>query len=751
MLVICLIAVWPFLSRAGLPQNTDAELHIFRLAELSYLVRGGEFYPRWAANFYYGYGYPIFNYYAPLVYYVGLMVDLLPRLGPVAGIKAVLVLGLLTAAFGTYGFVRDNWGRRAGYVAAAVCLYAPYMQYIDPHARGAVAEAFSFGMFPLALWALDRLRQQTTAWRWVTAVFTTAAVVLSHNLMGMLFFAFLLAWASWQFLFSSAPRSPRLLLAVWLGFGCAAFFWLPVLAERNAVNLNMVVGQGNNYDFHNHFLSWAELLTFSRPIDWGATLPAFRFNLGIAQWVLGGLGVVFTGLTAVPQRRQLHFLILSLATFLFLLLPVSTRIWETIPFLPFFQFPWRLLGAVAILLGILAGVTTYTLLQHTSPRWQSWITAVLIAFPLLLSLPLSQPVPWPPFGEVNRLRVLLIEQKGHWLGTTSTADYVPATVDIVPQATETVLQGFYENTPLDRVNRANVPPEATVQVEEVTPLFTRYHINTPRNFRLRLYQFDFPGWQVRLDNGPAERELARPEGTIVVLVPAGEHVVEVEFTDTPARQLAWGITLVSLGLLLLVAWRVRWQGKVTQPETLPQNNLSSWAEHRPILWTVVGITAVSLFLLHPSGWLHYHSTGFVAQPTTHPTFVNFGDQIALLGFDAPAQARPGDTLEISLYWKAQQPLNINFQSFLHVLHPDGNIATQSDHLNPGDFPTRRWPMEQYVLDVHTLQLPADLPPGDYAVTAGLWVQAEGWRLPVQDDTGQQLDDKTVLFYLRLAE
>ncbi|MFZ0544469.1 MAG: hypothetical protein WAM60_03490, partial [Candidatus Promineifilaceae bacterium] len=119
VLVICLLVAWPFLSRPSLPQATDAELHIFRLAELSRMVRGGELYPRWAANFYYGYGYPIFNYYAPLTYYLGLGVELLPRLDAVDAVKALFVGGLLTAAVGMYGFVRDSWGRIAGWIAAA--------------------------------------------------------------------------------------------------------------------------------------------------------------------------------------------------------------------------------------------------------------------------------------------------------------------------------------------------------------------------------------------------------------------------------------------------------------------------------------------------------------------------------------------------------------------------------------------------------------------------------------------------------
>ena len=133
VLLICWLAVWPLISRASLPEGTDAELHIFRLHELSYLIRGGEFYPRWAPNFYHGYGYPIFNYYAPLTYYLALPLELLPSVDAVAATKVVLVAGMLAAGLGMYGYGRDSWGRRAGFVAAALYVYSPYLQYIDPH------------------------------------------------------------------------------------------------------------------------------------------------------------------------------------------------------------------------------------------------------------------------------------------------------------------------------------------------------------------------------------------------------------------------------------------------------------------------------------------------------------------------------------------------------------------------------------------------------------------------------------------
>src|SRR5687768_14643605 len=100
-LLLSLAAAWPFLFRASLPRETDAELHVFRAAELGYSLRALELYPRWAPDFYYGYGYPIFNYYAPLTYYLANILSLLIPGGAVFGVKVVFVLGFLLAGCGT--------------------------------------------------------------------------------------------------------------------------------------------------------------------------------------------------------------------------------------------------------------------------------------------------------------------------------------------------------------------------------------------------------------------------------------------------------------------------------------------------------------------------------------------------------------------------------------------------------------------------------------------------------------------------
>ena len=760
VLAICLLAIWPFISRSALPQATDAELHIFRLAEISRLVRSGELYPRWAPNFYYGFGYPIFNYYAPLSYYLGLIVEFLPVLGPVDAVKTLFVLGLLAAGLGMYGFVRDNWGRPAGLVAAAVYIYAPYIQFIDPHARGDLAEAFSFGVFPLALWAMDRLRRQPSGRNWLASIGLSAALILTHNLMALVFSGILLAWVIWQ---TASGRtklnlesltgvtkyaiSYRLFLALFLGVGLSAFFWLTIMLEQDAVNLGSLVGEGGHFDFRNHFLTWEELLSPSRLLDWGASEPQYLLNLGVAQWVFAGLGIV--GLIAYrsKERSGLAFFVIILGGLLFLMVPVSAVVWENLPLLPFLQFPWRLLGPAAATIAVLSGAAVAALIT-LSPSWlQRWIPALMVGIILLMAFPLSQVPPWPAdFGSTSAQRVLKIELAGRWLGTTSTADFVPATVDVIPKPESALLDDFYNERSLDRVNRVTLPEGTVVTSEQITPLHMRFNVSGDRDFPLRLFLFDFPGWQAHVDGQLVDIELGRPEGFVTVPVKSGVHVVEVQFATTASRTLATLVTLLALVVTLIVARMLQvCQQPLRIEDQIESSNRKDWEVVLSV--AAVGVVAVLLqaFVVEPQNWLHYESSGFSVATADQRTHLSFGDQITLIGYDATNDAvAPGDKLTITLYWKAQQMLDINYQVFVHLLDQDGNLAAQSDKLNPGEFPSKRWSLDRYVRDEHQLILPADFPAGEYRLSVGLWVADDGWRLPLLDVKGRQLGDSYVL-------
>jgi len=96
VILIAVIAALPFLTRSGLPRHTDLELHVYRAAEYGEALRSGVLYPRWAPDFFYGYGYPIFNYYAPFTYALASLFAV--PWGVVAGAKGVILTAYLLAA-----------------------------------------------------------------------------------------------------------------------------------------------------------------------------------------------------------------------------------------------------------------------------------------------------------------------------------------------------------------------------------------------------------------------------------------------------------------------------------------------------------------------------------------------------------------------------------------------------------------------------------------------------------------------------
>ena len=750
VLAVALLALWPLLSRHDLPQNTDAELHIFRLAELSRVIRTGVFYPRWAPNFYLGYGYPIFNYYAPLSYYLGLPVELLPGLDAVDGVKFVLLLSLLAGAVGTFGFVRPHWGGPAGLVAAAAYTYAPYIQFVDPHARGDLAEVLALGLAPLIFWAGDHFLRHG-GWRsWGATALLTAAVVTSHNLLSLVFFALLLAWACWQFsLDVDRARVGWLLAALALGVGLAAFFWLPVALEREAINLSTLLGAGeqDNFDFRNHYLGWRELLAPSARLDWGATEPEFLFNLGLMQWLLALVAIIGLLAGRAKEWRRLTFVALAAGGLVFMMLPISEPVWDLLPLIEFLQFPWRLLGPVAFLLAILAAAATQILGQWLPRLPWSGLHLGLI---LILAWPLSQPPPWPAeFGATDMRAVAARERSGYWLGTTSTSDFVPVTVDQIPRAQETVYAGLQANGPVDRVNRATLPQGTTVLDEQLTALHYRYQIAGEKAFPLRLFIFAFPGWEARVDGVPVETELGRPEGFLVVPVPAGDHTVDVAFRDTPARQAAWVLT--ALALLALIGgtvWLRRRDVAVAQPD-VELAPTPAW-----LGWLALGLFGLAV-VLTPMGWLHLASSGAVVEAAEHELYADLDGQIALLAYDlSSASVAPGETVAVTLYWRALRPLAENYQVYLHLFwEPAGGgepiFWGQSDKINPGEFPTRRWPLDRYVRDYHEIMIRPDTGPGRLILRAGIWSQADGWRLPRLDATGRVIDDGIELTTLEL--
>ncbi len=748
-LLLATLAVWPFITRVSLPTFTDAEMHAYRTYEIIAGWQAGVWYQRWAPDLFYAFGYPVFHYYAPLSYYLGAAYGVLIGAGDgaaVAGVKFVLVASAYLGAAGMYLFVRDRWGALAGVVSAAAFVLAPYMVYIDPHARGDAPETLAIALAPLALWAFARLRRTASPGDMVIAALLLAGVILSHNLMALLFFGLLLVWLAWDVVFgqmffgawvmreevSQASVRRKLIgalaVAAGLGLAVSAFMWLPAILERDAVQFRNVAS-GTYFDFRRHFIGAAELFSPSQIFDLGATQMRFHHNLGLPQWVLAALGMltVFR-----PRLRRLSVLFFAFASLglIYLMLPASQSVWEAIPPMAYFQFPTRFLGPAALTLGVLAGAALGWADGLAWRHGRLALAGVAVAACIAAAMPQLYPPAWPDFGPLTARRILETELNGRGIGTTSANDFLPVGAVVVPPPQMSLIDS-YETGTVDKVNRATLPVGTTVTVLEHGPQQDTFLVRGGSEFVLRLFTFYWPGWTAYVDGAPVDITLSEPEGWITLWVPAGEHEVLVRLEDTAPRWVAGGLSLLAaLALAALAVWRLRLSIARPAHEPLPGTQAL-------VLAAIVVAGMVVRLAADGGGWWRVESTGSGVLVAQHQAYTPLEGSLALLGFDLPrTSAASGQSVPVTLYWKATAPVGRDWRVFIHLIGPDGRLWGQSDKENPADFPTSRWPLDRYVRDEHTAQIRPDAPAGVYRLMAGLWDGDTGVRLRVLDAAGQ---------------
>ncbi|MCB0155155.1 MAG: hypothetical protein KDF65_10200, partial [Anaerolineae bacterium] len=542
-------------------------------------------------------------------------------------------------------------------------------------------------------------------------------------------------------------------LALALGLGLAAFFWLPAVAERDFVQIERVITPPD-FDYHAHFVSLQALFSLPAPANTGLLNPDFPLTLGLAQVSLAAAGLMallcmkmrpdlrlrpILQLKIPPEARRQNpkspcaptpllplalYALLSLAVTIFMTLPLSVAIWDRLPLIAFVQHPHRLLGPIALLLAILIGLAVANL----PARWQLSFTLVGILLIFFSAVPLLypryyDPLPAPPtIAGMHRY-----EQAIGAIGTTSFGEYLPIWVQQTPS--ESPLEPLYQNQlPIERLDPAYLPPAASI--ESASYGFNRVEviIDAPEPTQVVFHTFYFPGWTAYLDGQPLPVGPVTERGLIGLEMPAGSHRLLLFFQETPVRRAANGLSLLS-GLILAalsfapnrVKYRVRFPSLLSIPQFLALTALA-----------LTLILTKSLYLDRFDTPLKQSFNGQLGT-VSHPLQVNFGHQFNLLGYDLePATVAPGQVFELTAYWQASQPLSIDYSSLAQLVDDRQHVYAGQDNLHPGNLPTSRWEPWGFVRDPHHIVVPPGTPPGDYFLVTGPYDPTNWSRLPVLD-------------------
>jgi len=756
------LALQPILG-GHTPWPGDGLLHFYRLAELERAVRFGQFFPRWLPDLGFGYGFPLFNYYAPLSYYVSLV----PRL---AGLSLATSLsfsfGLALFGLGLAVFLWARWVWKsllAAAIAALVAAYAPYVLYNVYH-RAALAEAWGLTFLALTLWATARLLSPNKPkGALVVAILSYTALILSHNITALTGTAIILSYALflwWQQREEEVPNQETsrswshkglLILALMImTLALSAFFWLPAFLERDAVQIENLYAPAD-FAFANNFLQVEELLAWPSTADPSQVNPPLARSLGWPALILA-LAAWLPGVS-LTYGQKAHRLTITLGTGALILMTTSASqvIWTTVPLLDFIQFPWRFLGPAAIGLGMLAGLGALQLSdlpnrsinQAKGQRAPSWLPFTLIllisALILLYALPSLFPSSAPPLPDnITPADTIRFEMETGWLGTTAAADYLPRSVRELPPA-ESLLPRYQKVSPSNAIGRLNIddlPEGFKIQEERDTPLENTISYSSGEPILAVFDRFAFPGWQVRLDGEIMQTKVTDPHGLIAIDLPAGNHTVEVTFGNTPLRQAATILSVLALTVFLAFIIRAVMPGAVS--------SVSPAGPERSMAIVLAMIGLVLLLVILKNAYLDQADTifrrqqfdGQQIQGLANPVQVNFGDELLLLGYELPFQPVPADqSVEISLYWRALLPVEKEYSVSLQLVDENGHRFGQDDSFHPAGLPVTRWQEGQYAQDVHRMKVLPGTPPGEYRIVVYVYETAGNQRLETVNPDG----------------
>jgi 4-amino-4-deoxy-L-arabinose transferase-like glycosyltransferase len=135
----------------------------------------------------------------------------------------------------------------------------------------------------------------------------------------------------------------------------------------------------------------------------------------------------------------------------------------------------------------------------------------------------------------------------------------------------------------------------------------------------------------------------------------------------------------------------------------------------------------------------------------NPMNTNFDDKVGLIGYSLnPRVAQPGETIHLTLYWQALNPMEVNYEVFVHVLGNENQIWANSDSpLTDRAVCTNRWDVGTVVREERELTLAEATPLGFYDLEVGLHAP-EGGRLRILAEDGRDLGSRTLLTKVRVV-
>ncbi|OQY29884.1 MAG: hypothetical protein B6243_10860, partial [Anaerolineaceae bacterium 4572_5.2] len=571
-LLLSLPVIGPLLQPGYMWGAHDARSAVYFLFQFDKGIRDGIWYPRWAPDFAFGYGYPMFNIYPPLSSYAG-EVFLWLGFGYVDAVKIVFGLSAILSGLTMYFFARQLLGEAGGMIAALLYVYLPYHLF-DLYVRAALAESVAFVFAPLVMWAFYAAVTRPSLKGVLWGAIACAALIFTHSALGILFTLVMGAYVIYHLSFiiyhswfgnrrsafssqrsavsdqpsavsrqRSAPHyslftihyslfaAPAAVLG--LGLGLSAVFLLPALTEQRFVRLDQ--WQGGRYAFGKDFVEFFQL--FSPHWGFGPSIVGPNDDAGFQVGLLA-LSLFLISFLIAPRlqnkqlRLTLRFYQFLTPVILFMTLPLSSIIWEKLAFLQAIQFPWRLMFLAAPGLALVAAsvavseqkttplsASSGNVIRHSSFVIPLALLIILAGFPYLQA---ELRAPKPTEGPVDLAGMFRFQQSSDELtGSTAWVKEIPSWSPLA----DTVISGgeiksrVAQSEVWDKAHQTPLMGVDTFEQDSVHEFVWVYAADDRQS--VTFYIPYYPGWTATLyeDTAPDRADLY-PDGRIGQIIAA---------------------------------------------------------------------------------------------------------------------------------------------------------------------------------------------------------------------------------------
>lgn len=339
------------------PWGNDLWFHIHRLEDIKSQLEGGRLVAYFSENLTGAQGLPVYAFYSQWVYWIPF---LLTKLGVslVASLKLVFCFFLLASALGIYRLlqlhVTDDVAR------VGLLLYVTSNYFLgDIFARAAFAEFLSYSLFPWLLYLVHRYSRNGSSAYGICSSLAAAFMIIFHPLSFMNVGPALAVYA--LYILWHEPRRinrlSRLVPVFGLALGLTAFYWLPAVIEKQYV----AGAEAMPIKIFDTFLGIRRYLNIAAMSNLGFTLTLSM----MLSFILFFFGKKIRAAIVDPSAA---LLVVGIGVYVFLTLPYSRFVWESVHLISSNAFVWRLVFPLTILTVIFVCISVRPFLGWPAAR-----------------------------------------------------------------------------------------------------------------------------------------------------------------------------------------------------------------------------------------------------------------------------------------------------------------------------------------------------------------------------------------------